>query len=105
MNRARQKSESSNEKKTKSKRGSELKIMTPNQLLTRLPILLAQKKARNNSEKLNNEIRQIIHSLYSSKNMSKTVYNHFMIIIRSKKKQNNIFSKFVYILYMGKYKI
>ena len=44
-----------------------LKIITPNQLLTRLPILLAQKKAGNNSQKLNNEIRQIIYSLYSSK--------------------------------------
>ena len=55
-----------------------LKIMTPNQLLTRLPILLAQKKAGNNSQKINNEIRQIIYSLYSSRNMSKTVYNHLM---------------------------
>ena len=43
-----------------------LKIMTPNQLLTGLPILLAQKKAGNNSQKLNNEIRQIIYSLYNS---------------------------------------
>ena len=58
--------------------GEGLKIMTPNQLLTRLPILLAQKKAGNNSQKLNNEIRQIIYSLYSSKNMSKTVYNHLI---------------------------
>ena len=39
--------------------GEGLKIMTPNQLLTRL--LLAQKKAGSNSQKLNNEIRQIIH--------------------------------------------
>ena len=59
--------------------GEGLKIMTPNQLLTRLPILLAQKKAGNNSQKLNNEIRQIIYSLYQSKNMSKTVYNRFFI--------------------------
>ena len=51
--------------------GKGLKIMT-------LPILLAQKKAGNNSQKLNNEIRQIIYSLYNSKNMSKTVYNHLM---------------------------
>ena len=55
-----------------------LKIKTPNQLLTRLSILLAQKKAGNNSQKLNNEIRQIIYSLYSSKNMSKTIYNYLM---------------------------
>ena len=59
-------------------KGKGLKIITPNQLLTRLPILLAQKKAGNNSQKLNNEIRQIIYSLYSSKNMSKTVYKHLM---------------------------
>ena len=65
-------------KDIKNKKGDGLKIMTLNQLLTRLPILLAQKKAGNNSQKLNNEIRQIIYSLYSSKNMSKTVYNHLM---------------------------
>ena len=58
--------------------GEGLKIMTPNQLLTRLPILLAQKKAGNNSQKLNNETRQIIYSLHSSKNMSKAVCNHLM---------------------------
>ena len=52
--------------------------MTPNQLLTRLSILFAQKKAGNNSKKLNNEIRQIIYSFYSSKNMSKTICNHLI---------------------------
>ena len=35
--------------------GAGLKIMTPNQLLTRLPILLAQEQAGNTSQKLNNE--------------------------------------------------
>ena len=55
-----------------------LKIMTPNQLLTRLPILLAPKKAGKISQKLNNEIRQITYSLYSSKSLSKKVYNHLM---------------------------
>ena len=64
--------------KIKNQSAKGLKIMTPNQLLTRLPILLAQKKAGNNSHKLNNEIKQIIYSLYSSKNMSKTVYNYLM---------------------------
>ena len=48
-----------------------LKIMTPRQMITRLPILLAQEQAGNNSQKLNNEIRQIIYSLYRSKNLSK----------------------------------
>ena len=55
--------------------GKGLKIMTPNQLITRLPILLVQKQAGNNSQKLHNEIRQIIYSLYKSKNLSKTIYN------------------------------
>ena len=55
--------------------------MTPNQLLTRLPILLAQKQAGNNNQKLNNEIRQMIYSLYNPKNVSKTVYSHLMNII------------------------
>ena len=58
--------------------GKILKIMTPRQMITRLPILLAQKQAGNNSQKLNNEIRQIIYSLYRSKNLSKTVYNHLI---------------------------
>ena len=55
-----------------------LKIMTPSQLITRLPILLAQKQAGNNSQKLVTEIRQIIYSLYRSKNLSKTIYNHLI---------------------------
>ena len=60
------------------KTGHELKIMTPSQLITRLPILLAQKQAGNNSQKLKNEIRQIIYSLYRSRNLSKTLYNHLI---------------------------
>ena len=47
-------------------------------MITRLPILLAQLKAGNNSNKLNNEISQIVYSLYRSKNLSKTVYNHLV---------------------------
>ena len=46
------------------KKGLRLKIITPNQMLSRLPITLAQLKAGNNSEKLKNEIRQLIYSLY-----------------------------------------
>ena len=41
-----------------------LKILTPNQILGRLPITLAQLKAGNNSEKLENGIRQLLYSLY-----------------------------------------
>ena len=45
-------------------KGTGLKILTPKQMLQRLPITLAQVKARNNSESLINEIRQIVYSLY-----------------------------------------
>ena len=44
-------------------------------MITKLPILLAPLKAGNNSQKLKNEIRQIVYSLYRSKNLSKTIYN------------------------------
>ena len=46
------------------KEGSGLKILTSEQMLSRLPITLAQLKAGNNSEKLKNEIRQLLYSLY-----------------------------------------
>ena len=46
---------------------SKLKILTPKQMLQRLPIALDQVKAGNNSESLLNEIRQIVYSLYQSK--------------------------------------
>ena len=49
--------------------GLGLKILTPDQMLSRLPITLAQLKAGNNSEKLKNEIRQLLYSLYRSKNL------------------------------------
>ena len=55
-----------------------LKIMTPKQLITRLPVLLAQRQAGNNSQKLKNEVRQIIYSFYRSKNLPKTLYNHLI---------------------------
>ena len=44
--------------------GQRLKILTPNQMLCRLPISLAQLNAGNNSKKLKNEIRQLMYSLY-----------------------------------------
>ena len=52
-----------------------IKILTPNQMLNRLPIALAQLKAGNNSNKLKNEIRQLLYSLYRSKNMNEQIYN------------------------------
>ena len=54
--------------------GLGLKILTPNQMLSRLPITLAQLKAGNNSEKLKNEIRQLLYSLYRSKKLTKQLY-------------------------------
>ena len=58
--------------------GEGLKTLTPNQMLSRLPISLAQLEAGNNSEKLKNEIRQLLYSLYRSKNMTKQVYNNLI---------------------------
>ena len=49
---------------TKDQQGGNLKILTPSQMLSRLPISLAQLKARNDSEKLRNEIIQLLYSLY-----------------------------------------
>ena len=56
---------------TKSKHGTGLKILTPKQMLQKLPIALVQIKASNNSENLLNEIRQIVYSLYQSKEITK----------------------------------
>ena len=61
--------------------GQGLKILTPNQMLSRLPISLAQLKAGNNSEKLKNEIRQLLYSLYRSKKLTKNVYKSLVDII------------------------
>ena len=57
---------------------SKFKILTPKQMLQRLPIALAQLKAGNNSESLLNEIRQIVYSLYQSKQITKKVYNNII---------------------------
>ena len=62
--------------------GKGLKILTPNQMLKRLPIALAQIKAGNNSESLLNEIRQIVYSLYRSKEITKKVYNNIINSIK-----------------------
>ena len=58
--------------------GQGLKILTPNQMLSRLLIFLAQLKAGNNSQKLKNEIRQLLYSLYRSKKVTKTIYSHLI---------------------------
>ena len=59
-------------------RGKRLKILTPKQLLQRLPIALAQVKAGNNSESLLNKIRQIPYFLYQSKRTIRKVYNNII---------------------------
>ena len=64
------------EAKYKAKYGEGLEILTCKQMLQRLPIGLAQVKAGNNSENLLNEIRQIVYSLYQSKEITKKVYNN-----------------------------
>ena len=66
----------------KEQEGTELKILTPNQLLKRLPIALAQVKAGNNLESLLNEIKQIVYSLYRSKEITKKVYNNIINSIK-----------------------
>ena len=67
-----------------SKKGEGLKILTDKQIVNRLPILLAQIEAGNNSIQLKNEARQILYSLYRSKVLTKTVYNNLIKSIRSK---------------------
>ena len=61
--------------------GQGIKILTPNQMLNRLPIALAQLQAGNNSNKRKNEIRQLLYSLYRSKNMTEQVYKSLIGII------------------------
>ena len=60
--------------------GQGLKILTPDQMLSRLPISLAQLKAGNNSEKLENEITQLLYSLYRSKTLTKNIYKSLVDI-------------------------
>ena len=56
----------------------ELKILTPDQMLSRLPITLAQLKAGNKLQKLINEIGQLLYSLYRLTKLTKTIYNHLI---------------------------
>ena len=54
-------------------KGTGLKVLTPKQMFQRLPVSLTQVKGGNNSESLLNEIRQIVYSLYHSKQITKKV--------------------------------
>ena len=55
------------------KEGKGLKILSKQQMLSRLHVLLAQIQAGNNTKSLKNEIRQLIYALYRSKTLTKTV--------------------------------
>ena len=67
--------------KRKNQQGQGLKMLTPDQMLSRLPITLAQLNAGNNSEKLTDEIRKLLHSLYRSKKLTKQLYKSLVDII------------------------
>ena len=66
------------EAKLKATKETGLKILTPKQMLQRLPIALAQVNSGDNSENLLNEIRQIFHSVYQSKEITIKVYNNII---------------------------
>ena len=66
------------EVKYRATKGTRLEVLTPKQMLQRLPMALAQAKAGNNSESSLNEIRQIAYFLYQSKQITKKVYNNII---------------------------
>ena len=63
--------------------GSGLKILTPDQMLSRLPITLAQLKAGNTSKNLKSEIRQLLYSLHRSKRLTKQLYKSLIDIFEN----------------------
>ena len=66
------------EAKRKVNKGKELKILTPQQMLQRILIALAQVKAGNNSKNVSNEIEQVVYSLNQSKEITEKVYNNII---------------------------
>ena len=77
----------------KTKYGEGLKILTPKQMLQRVPIAPAQVKAANKSDNLISEIRQIIYCLYRAKENITilTVYNNIMNSVKVYTKMKTIF--------------
>ena len=65
----------------RNQQGQGLKILTPDQMLSRLPITLAQLKAGNSSENLINELRQLLYFLHRSNKLTKKIYNHLISTI------------------------
>ena len=80
-------------KLAKEQEGTRIKILTPNQMLKRLPMALAQINAGNNSESLLNEIKQIVYSFYRLKEITKNVYNKIIKSIKVYNKMDTIFMK------------
>ena len=66
------------EAKLKANKGTRIKIKSLKQMLQRLPITLAQVKPGNDSQIILNEIRQIVYSLYQSKEITKKLYNNII---------------------------
>ena len=66
---------------SKNQLGLGLQVLIPKQMLSRLQSSLIQLKAGNNSEKLKNEIRQLLHSLHRSKKLTKQLYKNLVDII------------------------
>ena len=62
----------------RNQQGQGLKVLTQDQMVSRLPITVAQLKAVNYSQKLVNEIRQLLYSFYRSKKLTKTICNHLI---------------------------
>ena len=62
----------------KQQKGKGIKVLTPKQMLQRLPIALVQVKAGNRSENLPNAINQIIYSSYQENEITKRIYNNIM---------------------------
>ena len=67
--------------KIEQQKGQGIQILTPNRMLNRLPIALVQLQAGINSSKLKNEIRQLLYSLYCSKNMTEQIYKSLIGVI------------------------
>ena len=62
----------------RNQQGQGLKILTQDQMVSRLPITVAQLKAGNYWQKLLNEIRQLLYSFYRSNKLTKTICNHLI---------------------------
>ena len=62
----------------RNQQGQGLKVLTQDQMVSRLPITVAQLKAVNYSQKLVNEIRQLLYSFYRSKKLTNTICNHLI---------------------------